>query len=295
MQRLTVLAPAKINLSLDVTGKREDGYHLLSTVMQSVALYDRVTVSLSPRLSGIRLMCGRAPIPADSRNTAWRAAAFFCEASGLADGVQIEIEKRIPTAAGLAGGSSDAAAVLFALDRLRPGRVSRDLLFELAARIGADVPFCLTGGTILCEGIGEILTPLVPWPDIPVLLVKPAFGMSTPWVFSRFRLDSPGRRPDQPAVLAALSGRDLGALARCTGNVLESVSLAARPELAVIKNQLLASGAAVALMSGSGPTVFGLFTGEAACLAARGLLTSSLPAGTIVIATTTIAVGPTTL
>lgn len=292
MKSLTVRAPAKINLSLDVTGKRGDGYHLLSTVMQSIGLADRVTVSLEPRLKGIRLACGRARIPADSRNTAWRAAALFCEAAGLADGIAIEIEKRIPTAAGLAGGSSDAAAVLYALDCLLPNRVTRDQLFELAARIGADVPFCLQGGTILCEGIGEILTPQPPWPDIPVLLCKPSFGMSTPWVFSRFRLDAPGHRPDQPAVLAALATRDLSALAKSTANVLESVSLAARPELSEIKRQLTAAGAVVTLMSGSGPTVFGLFSSETACLAARDLLTAGLPADTMVITTRTIAAGP---
>lgn len=294
MHSIIVRAPAKINLSLDVTGKRHDGYHLLSTVMQSIGLYDRVTVSLDPRLSGIQLSCGRAPIPADSRNTAWRAAALFCETAKLTDGVRIVIEKKIPTAAGLAGGSSDAAAVLFALDQLLPASIDRAHLFALAGQIGADVPFCLTGGTILCEGIGEILTPLAPWPDLSVLLVKPAFGMSTPWVFSRYRLDSPCRRPDQPAVLSALAAHDLNLLAASTANVLESVSVSARPELAQIKTMLMASGAAVALMSGSGPTIFGLFAHDRDCLAARDSLTAGLPADTIVIATSTIAAGPQT-
>jgi len=291
MATMTVLAPAKINLSLDVTGKRADGYHLLSTVMQSISMYDRVTVSLDHQQQGIILACGRAPIPADSRNTAWRAAALFCEATGLSDGIRIDIEKKIPTAAGLAGGSSDAAAVLFALNRLLPGRISHEQLFSLAAQIGADVPFCLAGGTVLCEGIGEILTPLVPWPELPVLLIKPAFGMSTPWVFSRFRMDASGRRPDQLAVLQAIAERDINLLAASTANVLESVSLAARPELAEIKNMLLAAGAAMALMSGSGPSVFGLFAHADDCLFARDWLTARLPADTIVIATQSTAAG----
>jgi len=292
MATLTVLTPAKINLSLDVTGKRADGYHLLATVMQSIGLYDRLTISLDREQKGIRLSCGRAPIPSDSRNTAWRAAALFCEATGLSDGIRIDIDKKIPTAAGLAGGSSDAAAVLFALSRLLPATISHEKLLSLAAQIGADVPFCLTGGTVLCEGIGEILTPLAPWPELPVLLIKPAFGMSTPWVFSRFRLEAPGRRPDRPAVLEAVAQRDLSMLAASTANVLESVSLAARPELAEIKNLLLTAGADLALMSGSGPSVFGLFAQQADCLSARDWLTSRLPADTIVIATQTTTAGP---
>lgn len=292
MVQLTVKAPAKINLSLDVTGKRPDGYHLLSTVMQSLELHDLVTVSLDPGRKGIRLSCGKAPIPSDSRNTAWRAAALFAEAASLADGISISIEKHIPAAAGMAGGSSDAAAVLFALSRLVPGQLTRARLFEMAGQIGADVPFCLQGGTVLCEGIGEILTPLQAWADVPVLLVKPSFGMSTPWVFSRFRIDQPGRRPDQPAVLAAIGQHDLQVLAVAASNVLESVSLNERPLLAEIKSLMKRQGAALSLMSGSGPTVFGLFADEAACRDACQALTGQLPADTMILMTRTSAVGP---
>jgi 4-diphosphocytidyl-2-C-methyl-D-erythritol kinase len=291
MPTLIVQARAKINLSLDVTGRREDGYHLLSTVMQSVGLSDRVSVSLDPGSSGIHLTCNRAYLPSDSRNTAWRAAALFLEKAGLPAGVAININKSIPTAAGMAGGSSDAAAVLFAMDRLLPGRLTREQLFALASQIGADVPFCLQGGSVLCEGIGEILTPLPPLTGIPVLLCKPAFGMSTPWVFSRFRIASPGRRPDQPAVLQALQARDLTALAASTANVLESVSLPARPELAELKKQMMACGAALSLMSGSGPTVFGLFADPETCLAAKAALTRQLPGDTMVFTTQTVAEG----
>jgi 4-diphosphocytidyl-2-C-methyl-D-erythritol kinase len=292
MQKLIIAAPAKINLSLDVVGRRADGFHLLSTVMQSIDLADRVTVSIDPTGSGIRLNCGRARIPSDNRNTAWRAAAIYMETAGLAAGVLIDIEKNIPTSAGLAGGSSDAAAVLFALDRLNPGRLSRPELFELASQVGADVPFCLLGGTVLCEGIGEQLTPLPAWSGLPVLLCKPPFGMSTPWVFSRFCIDNPGHRPTQPGVLKALQNRDLTGLAANTANVLESVSLLAYPILKEIKDKLIAAGAVVSLMSGSGPTIFGLFSDPSVCLAAKIELTKMMPANTIVVASQTCGTGP---
>lgn len=291
MNKVTVLGFAKINLSLDVVGRRADGYHLLSTVMQSVRLSDRITVSVAPDRAGVRLTCGRARIPSDSRNTAWRAAAKFMEKAGIATGISIDIDKRIPTAAGMAGGSADAAAVLCALDQMYPERMPRQVLFALAATIGADVPFCLQGGTVLCEGIGEILTPLQPWNDVWVLLCKPAFGIRTPWVFSQFKLDQPGRRPDQDKVIEAVQRQDLEALAVNTANVLESVSIPAHPLLQEIKQRLDKAGAVLSLMSGSGPTVFGLFANQASCQAAKNKLTAELPADTIIIATQTCDTG----
>lgn len=291
MNKVTVLGFAKINLSLDVVGRRADGYHLLSTVMQSVRLSDRITVSIAPDRAGVRLTCGRARIPSDSRNTAWRAAARFMEKAGIKTGISIDIDKRIPTSAGMAGGSADAAAVLFALDQMYPERMPRQELFDLAATIGADVPFCLQGGTVLCEGIGEKLSPLQPWNDVWVLLCKPAFGIRTPWVFSQFKLDQPGRRPDQDKVLDAVQRQDLEALAVSTTNVLESVSIPAHPLLQEIKQRLDKAGAVLSLMSGSGPTVFGLFSNQANCLAAKNKLTAELPADTIIIATQTCDTG----
>lgn len=292
MLRLAVRAPAKINLSLDVVGRRADGYHLLSTVMQSLELTDLVTVGLNPANAGICLTCNRRNLPLDNRNTAWKAARLFLDAIGVTDGVAINLTKNIPAAAGLAGGSADAAAVLYALDRLYPDRITRDALFTLAARVGADVPFCLHGGTVLCEGIGELLTPLPSFAGIPVLLCKPDFGLSTPWVFSHLDLKHLGRRPDQPAVLESLRQADLAALASVTANVLESVSLPAYPVLQILKSELAAAGASLTLMSGSGPTVFGLFSDAAACEAARKRLASRVPAGTLVLSTRTSASGP---
>jgi 4-diphosphocytidyl-2-C-methyl-D-erythritol kinase len=289
---LLVLAPAKINLSLDVVGRRPDGYHLLSTVMQSLELADRLTVRLDPDTAQIRLASRSGGIPLDSRNTAWKAAELFLRHTGIRSGLSIFLDKQIPAAAGLAGGSADAAAVLLALDCLLPGQLDRRGLFDLAARVGADVPFCLQGGTVLCEGIGEQLTPLPPLGRMPVLLCKPDFGLSTAWVFSQLNLDQLGRRPDQAAVLAALANRDLAALAGHTANVLESVSLRACPVLHDLKNQLLEAGAVLALMSGSGPTVFGLFSDQDSCAAAKTVLSASGPPGTLILATWTSLGGP---
>jgi 4-diphosphocytidyl-2-C-methyl-D-erythritol kinase len=292
MKSQTLIAPAKINLALDVVGRREDGYHLLWTVMQSIALADRVMVEVGPDQEGIKITCGAAGIPSDERNTAWRAARLFMDAAKIQDGVHITLEKNIPVAAGLAGGSSDAAAVLAALDQLYPQHVSRELLFELAARIGADVSFCLLGGTALGEGVGEILTPLPAWEQLPILLCKPNFDIHTSWVFKRFRLSDAGSRPDHRAVLEAVQRRDLGALAEASGNVLELVSLKAYPELRRIKNLLTEADAALAVMSGSGPTIFGVFRDEHASAAAQVYLTKKLPEDTIILRSKTIADGP---
>jgi 4-diphosphocytidyl-2-C-methyl-D-erythritol kinase len=288
----SVAAPAKINLSLDVNGRRPDGYHLLTTVMQSIDLCDQVTVAHEPSGQGIAMTCDQPELPVDRFNTAWQAADFFRQAASLSGRIAISLKKQIPVAAGLAGGSADAAAVLFALDRMYPDAVSRTRLFEAAARIGADVPFCLQGGTVLCEGIGEKLTPLQALPGIPVLLCKPKFGLSTSWVFSHLDLNHLGRRPDHKRVLAALNEHDLSGLAQATANVLESVSLTAYPELQAIKDQLLSAGAALAMMTGSGPTIYALFSSQAAMEeACRNLSGCLLPEMTLV-ATLTAAYGP---
>lgn len=295
MKQMVIRTPGKINLSLDVVGRRADGYHLLSTVMQSLDLADRVTVGLEPGGQDIRLTCSRQGIPLDSRNTAWKAARLFLDTAGVSAGVTIYLDKQIPASAGLAGGSADAAAVLLALDRLCPDRLTRPGLFSLAARIGADVPFCLQGGTVLCEGIGERLSPLPSFGQVPVLLCKPDFGLSTPWVFGRLNLQRLGRRPDQLTVLECLRQGDLAKLSKVTANVLESVSLPVYPVLQKLKKELRAAGAAMSLMSGSGPTVFGLFYDPADCESARVRLTARCPSGILFLATRTCETGPTIL
>jgi 4-diphosphocytidyl-2-C-methyl-D-erythritol kinase len=277
VQSLTIEASAKINLSLDVVGKRPDGYHLLATVMQSVAWSDRVYLELDRQGNGLMLLSDTPGIPLDARNTAYRAARLFADAAGLDAGVRIYLEKRIPEAAGLAGGSSDAAAVLYGLSELCSHPLSRERLFELAAQVGADVPFCLAGGTVLCEGIGEILTPLPSLPATPLLLVKPDFGLKTPWVFSQLDLENLGPRPDHPRLLAALASGDLAAARERTANVLETVSTQAHPELGQLKARLTALGSPLAMMSGSGPTVFGLFADSDTRDEAVAVLTRELP------------------
>ncbi len=267
-----VMAPAKINLSLDITGKREDGYHLLKTVMQTIKLFDTITVSIEEKTnendSIIKITADKPKFPCDSRNTCYKAAEKFIfamseeqseEFLGTNKFLLIHIEKKIPQAAGLAGGSVDAAAVLVALNNLSNQMFSEKELSQIGVRVGADVPFCLTGGTCLCEGIGEILSPITPLKEIPVVLVKPDFGVSTPWVFSRINLNYLGKRPDTQSVIDAILRKDLTSLFDNTANVLESVTLPSYPVLLDIKNALTLFGAKGAMMSGSGPTVFGVF------------------------------------
>lgn len=300
MKRLTVMAPAKINLSLDIVGRRSDGYHLLSTVMQSVDLADLVILQLILTGTGpavITLTCDQPNIPADRRNTAWKAAELFFahEAlKSLADSgirLSIHLKKNIPAAAGLAGGSADAAAVLFGLNRFYPDRLNRVDIAELAVRTGADVPFCLSGGTVLCEGIGDILTPLTTWADLPVLLICPGQPLLTARVFAAWQASGQATRPDQEAVLKAIRNHDLAALAASSANVLETVSFDLLPELALIRRRLLASGAVMAQMSGSGPTVFGLYASRDAMEQACAELREDLPAARL-IPCSSIASGP---
>jgi 4-diphosphocytidyl-2-C-methyl-D-erythritol kinase len=233
-----------------------------------------------------------ANLPADRRNTAYKAAAAFSQAAGLSQPIQIYIEKHIPVAAGLAGGSADAAAVLRGLSKLCPGLLTPARIHDLAARIGADVPFCLAGGTALCEGIGDILTPLEPFDRVPLILLKPGFGLSTSWSYAQFDQTEPALRPSQDRVCAALARHNLGELAGATANVLESVAFIAHPVLAELKNELLAAGAVVALMSGSGPTLYGLFADEGSRDAGFSRLAAKMPASVLLLPARTLASGP---
>ncbi|MBP1757407.1 MAG: 4-(cytidine 5-diphospho)-2-C-methyl-D-erythritol kinase [Firmicutes bacterium] len=277
MHSLTVEAAAKINLSLDVVGKRPDGYHLLSTVMQSISLSDRVYIELDRQGNGLIILSDRPNIPLDERNTAHKAARRFLEATGISAGVRIFLEKKIPDAAGLAGGSSDAAAVLYGLSELCGHPLDMARLYEIAAAVGADVPFCFHGGTVLCEGIGEILTPLPVFEQVPLILIKPDFGISTPWAFSQLNLADLGPRPDNSQLMTAMAQKDLAAMQTATANVLETVSLPAYPVLGELKQQLQDLGAGLAMMSGSGPTVFGLFGSVAQRDQALAQLKTQLP------------------
>lgn len=257
-------APAKINLTLDVLGRRPDGYHNLRMLMQSVSLFDELTLTEHEKVDGLQVTSNLPYLPLDERNLAFAAACAFGRVTGLESAlqrIQIHILKRIPVGAGLGGGSSDAAAVLRLLNRTYRTGLSPDALEDLAAEIGSDVPFCIRGGTQLAEGRGECLTPVSPLPDCHIILCKPPFSVSTRRVFSLLDTYKP-YRPDHEGALAALSCGDLRALAQRLFNALEEVVPTGRHDIAAIRRTLLDAGALGAVMSGSGPTVFGLFSSE---------------------------------
>ena len=263
----TVNAWAKINLSLDVTGVREDGYHTLDSVMHTVSLGDRITLRTEQE-PGIRLSTDREYLPVNEKNTAYRAAALFLEAVGRQDqGLRVSIEKHTPSRAGLGGGSADAAAVLRALNRGFGSPLKGEELERLGARIGADVPFCVRGGCCRCTGVGEILTEAPALPDCFLVICKPAVGMSTPRAYARLDELPPARSRTTPGMLEALETGDLQAIGRALGNRFED-ALRLTP-VEQIKKSLLAAGAAGACMSGSGSAVVGLFAREDA--ARRGM------------------------
>lgn len=250
-------ARAKINLTLDVLGKRPDGYHEVAMVMQSVALADRVEVRPAAG-EGIELECDLPQLGAPERNLAYRAAALLKQRCGLRRGVAIALSKRIPVAAGLAGGSADAAATLRAMNELFALGLSEAALCEIGAEIGSDVPFCILGGTRLATGRGEVLRALAPLPACHVVLAKPAVSVSTAWAYRSYDDARVAAHPDTQAVVRALAARDLTAVAALVCNVLESVTIPAHPVIAEIKARMRRGGALAALMSGSGPTAFAL-------------------------------------
>ena len=260
MTTTTLPAYAKLNLTLDILGKRTDGYHDLAMVMQSITLHDDVTVTLTDTDS---IVCRCGTLPGDDSNLAVRAAkAFFAETGIAPRGLAIDIEKRIPMQAGMAGGSTDAAAVLRALRELLTPEMPTQQLEKIGETVGSDVPYCVRGGTALAEGRGEQLTTLQVAPRFHVVVCKPDFPLSTPTLFKRSDAVEVTDRPDTEGMLQAIEDSDaLGVSARVF-NVFEAVLCAEEREVFTIKERLLALGAAAAAMTGSGPTVFGLFTDE---------------------------------
>lgn len=270
---MEVQAHAKLNLTLDILGKREDGYHDLCMVMQSISLADTLTLDDSQG-QGLRVRANLHFLPTGEKNLAAAAALRFWEALGRApESLDIHIEKHIPVCAGMAGGSSDAAAVLRALNQKAGSPLSPIELAQIGERVGSDVPYCVLGGTALAEGRGERLTPLPPLPRCWVVACKPDFPISTPELFARADRVKLRCRPDTAGVLAALEAGDLGGVARRMYNVFEDV-LPPRlhTRVAEIKNILVQCGALGANMSGSGPTAFGLFDSLAAAQEARDRL-----------------------
>ena len=258
MNELTLHAPAKINLCLSVLGKRPDGYHEVEMLMQAVGLYDEVVVRLAG--SGITVTCDSAAVPDGAGNIAYRAAREMLDLSRRTSGIAVEIKKTIPVAAGLGGGSSDAAAVLVACNRLLGVRLSRERLAEIGTRLGMDVPFFLYGPTARARGRGEALTSLSPPPRFWVLLVNPGFETSTAWAYKNlnFGLTKKGDCTN-------IAGLNVGQIAASLHNDLETVTAAAHPAIGEMEQALLKAGALGARMSGSGPTVFGIFDAEAGC------------------------------
>lgn len=260
MDTVTLRAYAKINLSLDVTGRREDGYHLLESVFQGVSLYDNIRVHREQGESGIRIRCNLPYIPTDERNIVHKVATAFFQAIGLARyQLLIELHKTIPSGAGFGGGSADGAAVFSALCRLYRRSFTTAEATEILAPIGADIPFFLYSGTMLAEGIGEVLTPAPVMRDCAIVLAKPRTSVSTKLIFERLREEEPARRPDTPGVLRALETGDLALLAESCANVLEEPAIAHCLRIGTLKEQLKRSGAILAQMSGSGSGVFGIF------------------------------------
>lgn len=257
MATMEMAANAKINLSLDVLGKREDGYHELRMIMQSVELHD--TVILESGVTDIRVECNSRWVPKNADNIACRAASMLMDKYGIKSGLRIKIIKRIPVAAGMAGGSADAAAVLKGLNRMFSIGLDTGALMETGRLIGADVPYCIAGGTMLAEGVGELLTPLKRFSGVNLVVLKPKIGVSTAWVFKNLDLGKPVDRPDTKLLTEAVEKADVFGVASNMKNVLESVTIPRYGIVREAKERLLELGALGSMMSGSGPSVFGIF------------------------------------
>lgn len=261
MDEITLKALAKINLGLDVTGKREDGYHEVRMVMQTIHLYDRLVIRRTKE-PGIRIKSNLSFLPVNETNLVHRAAALLMDEFHITEGVSVELMKRIPVAAGMAGGSTDGAAMLYGMNLMFELGLSRRELMTRGLKLGADVPYCLMRGTALAEGIGEELTALPPMIKCPVLIAKPSVSVSTKSVYQKLKLDEHTVHPDIDALVSGIRNQDLGEVCAHMGNLLESVTIPNHPVIERIKKRMLESGARIAMMSGSGPTVFGLFDRE---------------------------------
>lgn len=258
-QKVQLKARAKINLTLDVLSRRENGYHDVEMLMQQINLYDNVTVNMNS--SGeIKLTCTDVFLPVDEKNIAFQAAKLMKEMFGIKEGFDIHIEKQIPIAAGLAGGSTDAAAVIKAINQLCELNLATEKLQEIGFNLGADVPFCFLEGCALAKGLGEILEPVRGFEHAWMVLVKPSFGVSTKEVYTGLDLDAIKDRPETSKMVEALKEQNKRVILSGLCNVLETVTLNLYPKVSEIKETLTSYGADGILMSGSGPTVFGFFS-----------------------------------
>lgn len=258
---ISLKALAKINLGLDVVRRREDGYHEVRMIMQTVQLYDRLDIKRTQE-PGIQIQTNLSFLPVNENNLIYKAAKLLMDEFSITDGISVKLDKRIPVAAGMAGGSTDAAAMLFGMNRLFSLGLTKRQLMERGVQIGADVPYCIMRGTALAEGIGEALSPLPPMVKCPVLIAKPSISVSTKFVYQNLKLDDTTIHPDIDRLIDDIKAKNLHDIAAHMGNVLETVTIPNYPVIDEIKKHMLSNGAVGVMMSGSGPTVFGLFDDE---------------------------------
>ncbi|MCI5654193.1 4-(cytidine 5'-diphospho)-2-C-methyl-D-erythritol kinase [Lachnospiraceae bacterium HCP1S3_A8] len=270
IKHLSLKAYGKINLGLDVLRRRDDGYHEVRMIMQTVGIYDRIDL-IYKETPGITVETNLYYLPDNENNLVYKAARLLMDEFHVQKGVHIRLRKYIPVAAGMAGGSSDAAAVLFGVNKMFSLGLTTEQLMDRGVKIGADVPYCVMRGTALSEGIGEILTPLPVPPQCQVLIAKPGISVSTKFVYENLHANElrPEQHPDIDGMMEAIKQKDLYGIADRFGNVLENVTIPAYPVIQEIKDLMLEQGAIGALMSGSGPTVFGLFTNPKAAAKAH--------------------------
>lgn len=258
MDKIKLKALGKINLGLDVLGRRPNGYHDVRMVMQTVYLYDQILLEKTDK-EGISLKTNLFYLPVNENNLAYRAAKMLIDEFAIKEGVHISLEKHIPVAAGMAGGSSNAAAVLYGMNRLFQLGLTDQELMDRGVQLGADVPYCIMRGTVLAEGIGEKLTPLPAMPKCHVLLAKPPISVSTQKVYEKLDAQEVTKHPDIDGILLGLQTGDLKKITSSMGNVLENVTITEYPQIERIKDVMKEEGALNAMMSGSGPTVFGIY------------------------------------
>ena len=268
MQEMSLKALAKINLGLDVLGKRDNGYHDVRMVMQSIYLYDDVFLKKTEE-EGVTIETNWGFLPVNENNIAYKAAKLLMEEFSLPGGIHIRLRKYIPVSAGMAGGSTDAAAVLFGMNRMYKLSLTQEELKQRGVLLGADVPYCIMRGTVLAEGIGEVLTPLPAMPKCYVLIAKPGISVSTKLVYEKLDAKEIKDHPDIDGVLKGLEEQDLKKVAESMENVLEAVTIEEYPVIEAIKACMKKNGALNAMMSGSGPTVFGLFESRTAAKSAQ--------------------------
>lgn len=262
MNEYRIKAHAKINLGLDVIRRRPDGYHDVKMVMQTIGLCDELT--LEKTTEGILVTTDSPELDSTENNLAYKAARLMFESFSISGGVHIHLHKRIPIAAGMAGGSTDAAAVMKGINRLYDLEIPISRLMELGVTIGADVPYCILGGTALAEGIGERLTPLTPAPDFYLVVAKPEISVSTKYIYEKLDVESIVRHPDIDGMVRAIESGSLQGVLDRMGNVLETAAIPAYPVISSLKHRMRELNAINSLMSGSGPTVFGIFLTEQA-------------------------------